>query len=217
MIRQSARTGRTFSTSSIQREVIQAHGHSGSNQNCTSSRDCAWSVMNAPTRVRAGLFLVTYRACGRLGGLDNGDYLKADQIAPPLRPQVEQRRIAGLHELEAAIQAAVLNHPAVNVRKPLGQHPPFGGRPLIDRPRSGKVPLDHHVKHGIRLLAEDAECQAPSSVILIMWDRKGPQAGLFYPTSPDTAGRAVSQRAAVTLEARRDARSRIHPRAGCSG
>ena len=33
MIRQSVRTGRTFSTSSIQREVIQAHGHSGSNQN----------------------------------------------------------------------------------------------------------------------------------------------------------------------------------------
>ena len=33
MIRQSVRTGRTFSTSSIQREVIQAQGHSGSNQN----------------------------------------------------------------------------------------------------------------------------------------------------------------------------------------
>src|ERR1700728_115259 len=40
MIRQSALTGRTFSTSSIQREVIQAQGHSGSNQNCTSSCDC---------------------------------------------------------------------------------------------------------------------------------------------------------------------------------
>ncbi len=37
MIRQSVRTGRTFSTSSIHREVIQAHGHSGSNQNCTVS------------------------------------------------------------------------------------------------------------------------------------------------------------------------------------
>ena len=37
MIRQSARTGRTSSTSCIQREVIQAQGHSGSNQNCTSS------------------------------------------------------------------------------------------------------------------------------------------------------------------------------------
>ena len=37
MIRQSTRTGRTFSTSSIQREVIQAQGHSGSNQNCMSS------------------------------------------------------------------------------------------------------------------------------------------------------------------------------------
>ena len=37
MIRQSVRTGRTFSTSVIQREVIQAQGHSGSNQNWTSS------------------------------------------------------------------------------------------------------------------------------------------------------------------------------------
>jgi hypothetical protein len=37
MTRQSTRTGRTFSTSSIQRDVIQAQGHSGSNQNCMSS------------------------------------------------------------------------------------------------------------------------------------------------------------------------------------
>src|SRR4051794_20802949 len=36
MIRQSARTGRTCSTSRSQREVIQAQGHSGSNQNGTS-------------------------------------------------------------------------------------------------------------------------------------------------------------------------------------
>ena len=48
MIRQSVRTGLTFSTSSIQREVIQAQGHSGSNQNCTSSFS-ACSVTTAPT------------------------------------------------------------------------------------------------------------------------------------------------------------------------
>ena len=41
MIRQSTRTGRTFSTSSIHREVIQAQGHSGSNQNCMSLRFAA--------------------------------------------------------------------------------------------------------------------------------------------------------------------------------
>src|SRR5215472_5898450 len=59
MIRQSALTGRTFSTSSIQREVIHAHGHSGSNQNCTSSTDStddSCSVMTAATRPRARLF-----------------------------------------------------------------------------------------------------------------------------------------------------------------
>ena len=49
MIRQSVRTGRTFSTSSIQREVIHAQGHNGSNQNCTFSADCACSVMIAAT------------------------------------------------------------------------------------------------------------------------------------------------------------------------
>src|SRR5262249_44019572 len=59
MIRQSTATGRTCCTSSIQREVIQAHGHSGSNQNCTSSRDCDCSVITAPTPAVMPLFLVT--------------------------------------------------------------------------------------------------------------------------------------------------------------
>ena len=54
MIRQSVRTGRTFSTSSIQREVIQAQGHSGSNQNCTSS--CGCPVTPAATAPRARVF-----------------------------------------------------------------------------------------------------------------------------------------------------------------
>src|ERR1700683_1419740 len=50
MIRQSARTGLTCSTSRIQREVIQAHGHSGSNQNCTSSRSFDGAVTLAGNR-----------------------------------------------------------------------------------------------------------------------------------------------------------------------
>ena len=36
MIRQVTFTSRTFSTSRIQREVIQANGHIGSNQNSAS-------------------------------------------------------------------------------------------------------------------------------------------------------------------------------------
>ncbi len=37
-------TGRTFSTSRIQRDVIQAHGHKGSNQKSAVSRDVAGSL-----------------------------------------------------------------------------------------------------------------------------------------------------------------------------
>src|SRR3954447_3365058 len=64
MIRQSTWTGRTFCTSSIQREVIHAHGHSGSNQNCTSSgvgavADC--SVISPPTVPPSPLFRRTAR------------------------------------------------------------------------------------------------------------------------------------------------------------
>src|SRR6202451_752849 len=41
-------TGRSFSTSSIQRLVIHAHGHSGSNQKSTSVGSC--SAIHAPKR-----------------------------------------------------------------------------------------------------------------------------------------------------------------------
>ncbi len=61
MIRQSVCTGRTFSTSSIQREVIQAQGHTGSNQNWTlscSGACCsgACALMLAPMRSALSLF-----------------------------------------------------------------------------------------------------------------------------------------------------------------
>src|SRR5215831_18577859 len=49
MIRHLVCTGRTCSTSSIQREVIQAQGHTGSNQNCTVSRSAGCAVMIAAT------------------------------------------------------------------------------------------------------------------------------------------------------------------------
>src|SRR5260370_17163760 len=39
-------TGRTFSTSSIHREAIHAHGHSGSNQKSTCVRSCC--AMHTP-------------------------------------------------------------------------------------------------------------------------------------------------------------------------
>jgi hypothetical protein len=77
-----------------------------------------------------------------------------------LHPAVKQRRIAGLHELETAIHAAVVGYPAVNVAESLGQHPPAGGRPLVNRPWPGNVPLDHHVKHETRLVIARVKCQA---------------------------------------------------------
>src|SRR5215469_14079102 len=58
MIRHSARIGRTPSTSSIQREVIQAHGHRGSNQNCTFSTASGCAVTPAATAAQVGLFPV---------------------------------------------------------------------------------------------------------------------------------------------------------------
>ena len=48
MIRQSVCTGRTFSTSWIHRDVIHAHGQSGSNQNCTSSGPCGSAMALSP-------------------------------------------------------------------------------------------------------------------------------------------------------------------------
>src|ERR1700760_4970338 len=56
MIFHSVCTGRTFSTSRIQREVIQAHGHRGSNQNCTSCVNGDCSVMPGATLSPGGLF-----------------------------------------------------------------------------------------------------------------------------------------------------------------
>src|ERR1700691_6169163 len=67
MIRQSTCTGRTFSTSSIQREVIQAQGHSGSNQNGTSSSDCDFdcSATSTATAPLISVFpLIPTLACG---------------------------------------------------------------------------------------------------------------------------------------------------------
>src|SRR5438105_2067009 len=56
MMRQSVSTGRTFSTSSIHRDVIHAHGQIGSNQNWTFSRssDCPAVLMNAATFLDSG-------------------------------------------------------------------------------------------------------------------------------------------------------------------
>src|SRR5579871_6835946 len=56
-------TGRTFSTSSIQREVIHAHGHTGSNQKSTF--------------VRSSFITQPYRGAGRGG--------------PAVRPSVMER------------------------------------------------------------------------------------------------------------------------------
>ena len=67
MIRQSVCTGRTFSTSSIQREVIQAQGHTGSNQNWTFSCSGACALMLAPMRSLISLFWPLTDRDGRPG------------------------------------------------------------------------------------------------------------------------------------------------------
>lgn len=45
-------------------------------------------------------------------GLDHGDELEVDEVLPPLDPNVEQRRIVGVHELEATIHSFVVDDPA---------------------------------------------------------------------------------------------------------
>ena len=77
MIRQSVVTGLTRSTSSIQREVIQAHGHSGSNQNWTSSRS-AESADMFPS--------------GPVGKSSRSEPTRGPAAAPPLpRPALANR------------------------------------------------------------------------------------------------------------------------------
>jgi len=74
-------------------------------------------------------------------------YLDISQVAPPFAPDLEKSRIIGLHELEAPIKVAVVNHPAVDVPESVRQHASMSGGSLVDGLRSGKVPLDHHIEH----------------------------------------------------------------------
>src|SRR5262249_27447486 len=177
------------------------------NQNCTSSRDCDSPVMTAPTRARTRVFLVTYWAWPPSGNRREPSGTARAAASADLITGNTSKLIRSLHRCIHRSNSAGLpvsmswkqrSRPPSSTTQlstyvsPSGSIRPSAAAPLVNRPRSGKVPLDHHVKHGTRLLAEDAEYQAPSNVILIMWDRKGPQEGLFYPTSPDTAWRAVS-------------------------
>src|SRR3954447_9476631 len=52
MMRQLTLMSRTCSTSSIQREVIQAKGHSGSNQKSATSRECSEVVVMSIANLR---------------------------------------------------------------------------------------------------------------------------------------------------------------------
>jgi hypothetical protein len=115
MIRHSVRTGLTCSTSPIQREVIQAQGHTGSNQNCTSSRSPGCPATPAPTAARARVFrrsrpdlagignrhsglhtslaTTVQRTSGQLyAGLDGGDLAVAHRVLAEITKRASELR-----------------------------------------------------------------------------------------------------------------------------
>jgi hypothetical protein len=73
----------------------------------------------------AHLLLVAQAGPRIAGTLHHRVHLEADQVGPAFGPGVEQRRVAGLHELEAAVHA-LGHHPAADVHQPVGQHPGRG-------------------------------------------------------------------------------------------
>src|SRR5258708_24376743 len=136
MIRHSVCTGRTFSTSSIQREVIQAQGHTGSNQNCTVSRSAGCAVMTAATAAPGPAFPAGSRALGGPPGHEHRGQAKRYQRqrnrAPPVLPEGGQAVAALPPGPEDAKQqedgASDLADPAHGLRLALPQllgHPAF--------------------------------------------------------------------------------------------
>jgi hypothetical protein len=61
-------------------------------------------------------------------------------------PLLEQRDVIALHQLEAAAEVGL--YPAVDVAKPVGEHPALLPDPAVDVPRApGGEPLDDHEQH----------------------------------------------------------------------
>ena len=82
--------------------------------------------------------------------------LELRQIVPLRRPALEQRRVVGLHELEAAAEAVL--DPALDVAQAVGQHPAAVAGPLVDGPRALREGLDDHVSHAARTVPALPSC-----------------------------------------------------------
>jgi hypothetical protein len=64
-----------------------------------------------------------------------------------VEPRIEQRRIVGLHQLEAAIESAVVDDPAVEVAKTVRQQAALLRSSLVHAFRAVRVALDDHEQH----------------------------------------------------------------------
>jgi len=69
-------------------------------------------------------------AC-RLSRGDHGVHLEADEVIPVFAPDIQQNRVAGLHQLEAPVHAAIVHHPAADIHQPFGKHAAACGGPLV--------------------------------------------------------------------------------------
>src|SRR5262245_52587624 len=78
------------------------------------------------------------------------DDFEAQEVFPVFHPGFEERRISGLHELEAAV--AVLCEPAIDVGQALREHAAFLVKAFVDlRFASGEEVFDDHVLfHNVR-------------------------------------------------------------------
>src|SRR5579875_3668280 len=103
-------TGRTCSTSSIQREVIQAHGHSGSNQKSARARSSLLCVIASPCRSHPGAGTAS-------GGND------ARMRGHSRCPDVPGRGAPGVPGVQGARSVRVSNHPTFPSKEPCRKVP----------------------------------------------------------------------------------------------
>src|SRR6266508_6999150 len=73
----------------------------------------------------------TVHAGSGFGGADDGDDLELHEVVPVGDPLIEQSRFLGLHELEAAVETALVD-PTLQVREAGRQHPTARSGACID-------------------------------------------------------------------------------------
>src|SRR6185437_11809028 len=131
------------------------------------------------------------RPRGRISRRQHGHDLEVGEVGPSRRPRLEQRRVVGLHQLEAAVEP--LCHPALDVLEPLGQHPAAVAGPLVHGLRPLREPLDHYVTHRHPRRSSRDRIRAPAvydrrvtgSVHVTVWGgarRPAPRAVLVHGT-----------------------------------